>query len=306
MSDGLIVLASFSLIFLPAIIITVVLNVISRTRIKKRQERNSAETKADSPTLYREPSEYELQMRRDFHRYTHLREELKKISMEDVNQWHEVGRITDVQYNEIRSTYNSMKDEMEEIRKRVRTINRTSAFREPEPQKCKGKERKRESRAAVVIACISSILLVVCAVTSGVYIYNLTADYNKLNELYSWESTLCDDYEKKYVSARLQHVELKETYEDLEELYDSVLEDKFYYMNKYLTLKGTIDSKLKIGDSEQIAIDKCGSPDKMVERIRGMSLEDGWTLYYGTSYVLIDEFGKVEGWYAGDTELPVE
>lgn len=301
MSDELSAIALYALIFLPVIIIATVLGIISKAKEKKMQERILPKAKADSPTLYREPSEYELQMRRDFHRYTHLREELKKISMEDVNQWHEVGRITDVQYNEIRSTYNSMKDEMEEIRKRVRTINQTSAFREPEPQKRKGK-----SRAAVVIACISSILLVVCAVTSGVYIYNLTADYNKLNELYSWESTLCDDYEKKYVSARLQHVELKETYEDLEELYDSVLEDKFYYMNKYLTLKGTIDSKLKIGDSEQTAIDKCGSPDKMVERIRGMSLEDGWTLYYGTSYVLIDEFGKVEGWYVGDTELPVE
>lgn len=79
--------------------------------------------------IQNEPSEYELQMRRDYNRYTYLRNELKKIPMEDVNQWHDNGKITDVQYNEICSAYNAMKEEMEEIRKRVRVLNQVKGHR---------------------------------------------------------------------------------------------------------------------------------------------------------------------------------
>lgn len=79
--------------------------------------------------IQNEPSEYELQMRRDYNRYTYLRNELKKIPMEDVNRWHDNGKITDVQYNEICSAYNAMKEEMEEIRKRVRVLNQVKGHR---------------------------------------------------------------------------------------------------------------------------------------------------------------------------------
>lgn len=79
-----------------------------------------------------EPNEYELQMRRDYNRYTYLRDEVNKIPLEDVKQWYEDGKITDVQYDEILSAYNSLKNEMEEIRQRVRVINQARSHKSEE------------------------------------------------------------------------------------------------------------------------------------------------------------------------------
>jgi hypothetical protein len=45
----------------------------------------------------------------------------------------------------------------------------------------------------------------------------------------------------------------------------------------------------------------------MVEQFKSWGTSDGWKWYYGTSYILFDDFhDTVEAWYIGDTPLPVE
>lgn len=299
MSEETTAVISFALLFLPAIIAIATWNIFNKAEKQKVKKSDLAEAKANHPVPPNEPSEYELQMRRDFNRYTQLREELKKIPMEDVNQWREDGRITDVQYDEICSAYNTLKAEMEEIRKRVRTINQTSAFREPEPPKRKEKRQKGKHRVSIAIAWLSSILLVLSVSLSGAYIYQLRIHQSDLEEdlltckrLYAAADINANDYKSKYTKLVAKYNDLSDSYDDLRVKYNA----QYFEAN----------SKLKIGDSKQTTINKCGSPDKMVERFKSWGSEDGWTFYYGTSYVLIDTNGKVEGWYVGDTMLPVE
>lgn len=247
-----------------------------------------------------EPSEYELQMRGDFKRYTYLREELKKLPVKDIDQWHNEGKLTEDQYNKFVDTYIAIQSEMEDIRKRVRVMNQTSAYQKPEPQETQvNKKEKKPGRVARVVAWVSSLLLVVCVAASGVTIYNLSTDNDKYKKLYSDEEKALEECTSYYSSS------LK-AYRELEDLYDSTWDELRYYQDKYWYLKTTIDSKLKIGDARQTVINKCGSPTLMQERFKSWGSEDGWTWYYGTSYVLIDTNDRVEGWYIGDTPLPVE
>lgn len=274
--------------------------ILEESSVKYRAEERK---KGSNVNSNKEPSEYELQMRHEYNRYTYLRQEVEKIPMSDVKQWHEEGKLTDAQYENIYSVYASMKNEMEDIRKRVRVMNQTNPYKVPdESVPTKKNKQKRYIRISLVVAWCSSLALILCLTISGVVIYKnyiLREDVENYEQLYENARSARDTYMRKYDK-------LEKSFEELGESYDEMYDQLTFYMFKCDVLSGNIQSKLKIGDSKQTTVNKCGSPDSMVERFKSWGSEDGWTWYYGTSYVLFDTDDKVEGWYIGDTELPVD
>ena len=287
----------------------------------------------------KEPSEYELQMRQEFNRYRQLRDERQKIPVDDVRQWHDEGKMTDDQYNKIISAYNSMGEEMEDIRKRVKLLNQTNAYQLPADENIpKKKKTKKNNKIPVVIAWCSSVLLFVCISLILLFWHEyseLTDSYDRLmvskNDIASQYNASVEKYRKlqdnynsllvKYEYAtknqsvnfsdayRTLYNNLKMKYNELEESYSDISSDLTYYKSLYYqNTQNKADIKIiKIGDTQQTVVEICGSPDKMVEQFKSWGTSDGWKWYYGTSYILFDDFyDTVEAWYIGDTPLPVE
>ena len=264
-------------------------------------EQTVAEKDESSVLSQAKPSEYELQMRQEFKRYRLLRDERQKIPVDDVRQWHDEGKMTDDQYNKIMSAYNSMGEEMEDIRKRVKLLNQTNAYQPPAEENIpKKKETKKNNKIPVIIAWCSSVLLFVCiSVIVLLYHQNTTLekDYDALLKLK-------DNMAEQRTQYRNDYIDLNERYTLLDEKYKDLYWDHFE-----LRLSNNKSQKklIQIGDSQQTVIAVCGSPDQMVEQFSSWGTSDGWKWYYGTSYILFDHiYDTVEAWYIGDTTLPVE
>lgn len=258
---------------------------------------------SDQPVLESvQPSEYELQMRQEYKRYRQLREERQKIPANDVKKWHDEGKMTDEQYNKIMSAYNYMGEEMEDIRKRVKILNQTNVYQpHAEENIPKKKEKKKNNKIPVIIAWCSSVLLFICIpFTAWMYQQYLSLEYEY------------DTLLKVKENISKQRTEYLSDYKDLQKEYKMLVEDRndLYWENINLRVANKNSANkniIKIGDSQQTVVEICGSPDKMVEQFKSWGTSDGWKWYYGTSYILFDDFyDTVEAWYIGDTPLPVE
>lgn len=285
-----------------------------------------------------EPSEYELQMRREYNRYTYLRQEVHKIPIQDVRMWHDNGNLTDIQYEKICSVYNSMKIEMKDIRKRVQLLNQTNAYQLTVGSETdKKKVPTQRGKTPYVVAWCSSIMLILCVIASGISIYQLVVtnealekevvkqknlyssvlasrdsairDYKTLLTKYSMlESSYSDSQSEKsdYAVLENKYCELLDEYNILSNDYSNVVANLSYYKTLYDQVSTKTSSTVKIGDSQNTVLDICGSPDRMEEQFKDWGSKDGWKWYYGTSYFLFDEYyNTVEAWYIGDTHLPV-
>jgi hypothetical protein len=101
-------------------------------------------------------NDYETQMRDLIARYRQIREELKKIPVDDIKAYYDAGAISASQYRTIVSAYNEKVHELRQIRDQVDRLNST-----PEkPKNNIASGNKKSEKTAVVVFLSVAVLLV--------------------------------------------------------------------------------------------------------------------------------------------------
>lgn len=271
----------------------------------------------------------ENQSNTDEVRLAELSEELKKIPVAKVKQWHNEGKITDEQYKTVARKYNEIRKEMKEIKERAELAKQI----EIEENNVKSEKNKtNHSKFKTLIICFSFIAAITGTSFLSVHLANISRiysdeDYQKLQEKYTTLeinynnqkrllNTVSNNYKKlneNYLALLAenekndsQSVDSVESYlnNEIEEQTTNTIKTtspiRTYVMSK---IYGTdaYPGSFTIGSTKDEVKEAMGiAPDKIINYDYS---GDVW--YYYDSKITFDTSDRVNGWDIGETLLPV-